>query len=185
MKRKTVVLIAVSVLVTLGFVSLVAARFLVFNYSRIPQDGMYPGIPKGSLVFSWRHPYQTAAEVKRGDIIVFTRTQDGAEYKFIWRVIGLPGDKVEIDGESVLINGLPLQRKRLRQDGDVIIYSETSGAASYEVAYPVDGDTTDQPKSSLIVPQNSFYVLGDNRFNAFDSRFIGPIAFDSIVERKI
>jgi hypothetical protein len=52
MKGKIVVLIAVSVFLTLGFVGLVAARFLVFNYSRIPQDGMYPGIPKGSLVFS-------------------------------------------------------------------------------------------------------------------------------------
>ncbi|HEX6188151.1 MAG TPA: signal peptidase I [Pyrinomonadaceae bacterium] len=185
MKRRIAVLIAVSVLLILGLVSLVAARFLVFNYSRIPQDGMYPGIPKGSLVFSWRRPYQTAADVKRGDIVIFTRIQDGAEYKFIWRVMGLPGDKVEIDGESILINGLALQRKRLRQEFDLIIYSETNGASSYEVAYPVDSDPTDQPKASLIVPQNSFYVLGDNRFNALDSRFIGPITFDSIVEKKI
>jgi hypothetical protein len=73
----------------------------------------------------------------------------------------------------------------LRQEGDLIIYSETNGAASYEVAYPVDDDATDQPKASLIVPQNSFYVLGDNRFNALDSTFIGPITFDSIVEKKI
>lgn len=185
MKKKIVVLIAVSVFVTLGFVAVIAARLLVFDYSRIPQDGMYPGIPKGSLIFSWRSPYQTSADVKRGDIVIFTRIQDGEEYEFIWRVIGLPGDKVEIDGESVVINGQPLQRYRLRQEGDMIIHTETNGPVSYEVAYPVDGDGMDQPKASLIVPPNCFYVLGDNRFNALDSRFIGPITFDSIVGKKI
>ena len=185
--RKIAIIIAITVPVVFAVVASagVYARFYVVNFHRIPQEGMYPGLPAGSLFFSRRNPYPSPSSVQRGDVVLFTKTMDGELYKIVWRVIGLPGDQIVIDGEKLLINGVAPKRERLRQDGDLVIYRETSGNVSYEVAYPQEADDKDQPKASLTVPKDSFYVLGDNRFNALDSRFDGPISFDSIFGKKI
>src|SRR5262245_31149734 len=138
---------------------------------------MYPGLPSGSYVVVDPHPYRTSSDVKRGDIVVFVRNEDGADYTYVWRVVGLPGDSVKVEGRAVAINGQDLPRQPLRQEGALTILRETNGSATYDVAYPTATGVKEPPSISLTLPANEFLVLGDNRYTARDSRYFGSVAF--------
>jgi signal peptidase I len=99
-------------------------------------------------------------------------------------VIGLPGDTVQIAGDKVVINGRPLERVEARSDEDKVIFRESNGDGLYEVAYDKKPPAILPPPTRLTVPANHFFVMGDNRHNALDSRFFGPIAFEAIIAKK-
>jgi signal peptidase I len=163
---------------------LLALKTFVIGYYRIPQNGMYPALPAGSVLFTLKRAYPDVSRVKRGDIIVFVREQNGQRYNYIWRVIGLPGDKVQTSGESLIINGQPVGRERATDAGGRTVFREQIGDASYQVAF--DSSTQDRPPDvSVIVPADHLFVMGDNRLNAFDSRRFGPIPFRSVVGKKL
>lgn len=183
-KTAGIVLTVVSAAVCLIFVSLAVVRLFFIDYSIIPQNGMYPGLPTGSRLLSWKRPYKSVAEVTRGDVVLFDRTENNIPYRFIWRVIGLPGDKIDVTGDKILINEQPLSREEVRTDGEMIIYKE-GDAQTYEVAYPRSATGGEKRNISLTVPDNHLFVLGDNRFNARDSVYFGPIPFASIAGKKL
>src|SRR4051794_6489663 len=95
-RRATVLAAVVPVLFIVAITGLVFARIFLFGLSRIPQDGMYPNLPAGAHVITSRHAYRRAEEVRRGDIVVFWRVIDGVRYKFIWRAVGLPGERIKV-----------------------------------------------------------------------------------------
>jgi signal peptidase I len=161
-----------------------AIKTFFVGYYRIPQNGMYPTLPAGSILLTVKRAYSDASSVKRGGIIVFVREQDGRRYNYIWRVIALPGEKVEASGESLTIDGQAVQRQQIREEDGKRIFREQIGEASYEVAFgPMEGN---RPSDiSVRVPRDQFFVMGDNRFNAFDSRYFGPISFSSIIGKKL
>jgi signal peptidase I len=172
----------------LGGIALLAALVVVkaffVDYYRIPQNGMYPGLPAGSTFLTVKRPYSDALSVKRGDIIVFVRDEKGQRYNYVWRVIGLPGDKVEASGESLSINGRAVQRERIGEADGKSIFREQIRDVSYQIAF--DRLSADRPpNTSITVPVNQFFVMGDNRFNARDSRYFGPISFSSIIGKKL
>jgi signal peptidase I len=161
-----------------------AIKTFFIGYYRIPQNGMYPTLPAGSILFTSKRAYSDASSVKRGDIIVFVREQSGRRYNYIWRVIALPGEKVEASGELLTINDQAVQRHHVRQaDGNPIL-REQIGDVSYEIAFGAAKGSR-PPDISVRVPPGQFFVMGDNRFNAFDSRYFGPISFSSIIGRKL
>ena len=163
--------------------ALFALKTFFVGYYRIPQNGMYPTLPAGSVLFTIKRPYSDISAVKRGDIIVFVRKQNGQRYNYIWRVIGLPGDKVQTSVESLIINGQPAARERLADADGKSLFRETAGNISYEIAF--DPSASERPPDvSVTVPPDHVFVMGDNRFNAFDSRHFGPIPFSSIIGRK-
>jgi signal peptidase I len=135
-------------------------------------------------VFAALRAYSGAASVKRGDIVVFVREENGQRYNYIWRVVALPGEKVEAAGESLTINGQAIQRQRVREVNGMTVFREQIGDASYEVAFD-DSPRSQPPDTSIKVPQEQFFVMGDNRFAARDSRYFGPIAFSSIIGKKL
>ena len=99
---------------------LVVKTFFIGRY-RIPQNGMYPTLPAGSSLFTYKRAYSNASSVKRGDIIVFVREENGQRYNYIWRVIALPGEKVEASGDSLVIDGQAVQRQQIREvDGQTV-----------------------------------------------------------------
>jgi len=165
-------------------VVLIAVKFAVGWYWTIPQNGMYPTLPAGSTFFGINKPYRDVKGVKRGDIVIFERFEGGSRYIYIWRVVGLPGDAVEIDDARVTLNGKGLPQEKVRSEGGYEIFRETNGDASYEVAY--EGKVSEGlPRTlTLTVPDDHLFVLGDNRQNASDSRRMGPIRFDSVVAKK-
>ena len=183
MSRLTNVAKKVAYPVGVAFVLLVIAYHFV-GYYQIPQNGMYPGLPAGSRLFALRKPYADSWRVSRGDIVVFNHTIKGAEYKFIWRVVGLPGDTVETSADGVAVNGRKLTQEETRREGPAGIFRETNGDASYEVAYDTPPPAKPPLDTKLVVPEGQFFVMGDNRHNAIDSRYFGPITFESIVGKK-
>ena len=164
--------------------AVLAIKTFFIGYYRIPQNGMYPGLPAGSSLFTSKRAYSDSSSVKCGDIVVFVREENGQRYDYIWRVVALPGDKVEASGEGLTINGQPVQRERVREADGTTIFREQVGAAAYEVAFDTS-PLSRPPDSSVTVPPGHFFVMGDNRFNARDSRYFGPISFTSIIGRKL
>ena len=97
---------------------------------------MYPTIPSSKRFICKKNPYHSVSEIKRGDIIVFRAVwKDGKKYNFIWRVAGLPGDTLIIRDTQIIINEKELPREKIREEGNLAIYKETNGNATYHVAY--------------------------------------------------
>ncbi len=107
-------------------------------------------------------------EPKRGDIIVFRYPRNPQEY-FIKRIIGLPGEKVQI------------------KDGQVIIYNdEHPEGMILKEDYLAPGTKTYSLNSDIItLSENEYYVLGDNRNSSKDSRSFGPVNKSFIVGRVL
>jgi signal peptidase I len=164
-------------------VAVVVKVFFIDTY-RIPQNGMYPGLPSGSLLIAARRAYSAPSSVKRGDIVIFAREENGQRYNYIWRVVALPGEKVDASGESLSINGQAVRRQSLRETDGRTILRERIGDVSYEIAF-ASSPRDRPPDVSIIVPADQFFVMGDNRFEARDSRYFGPVAFSSIVGKKL
>ena len=175
-------IVAWSVLILM--LALFALKAFFVGYYRIPQNGMYPTLPAGSVLFTIKRPYSDISAVKRGDIIVFVREQNGQRYNYIWRVIGLPKDKVQTSGESLVINDQPVIRERLADTDGKSLFREKVDSVSYDIAF--DPSARERPPDvSVVVPPDNLFVMGDNRFNAFDSRRFGPIPFSSIIGKKL
>ena len=136
------------------------------------------------------------SEPARGDVVVFRAPKnDAADY--IKRVIGLPGDRIQMKEGLLHINGTPVVRERLADfaDGDVCgeaadkkvkRWRETlPNGVSHETLDCVDNGFYDNT-NVYTVPANHFFVLGDNRDNSTDSRAlssIGYIPFENLIGR--
>ena len=134
-------------------VTILLEIFVIVN-AVIPSASMEPTIMTGDHIFGNRLAYKTR-NPERFDIIIF-RYPDNEEQLFIKRIIGLPGDTIEIRDGDVYVNG-----------SDQPLYD----------AFCADLNCTelDESRSSLtnpfVVPENSYFVMGDNRLNSRDSRY--------------
>ncbi len=119
--------------------------------------GYHVPYTKGRLL-AFRHP-------KRGDIIVFEFPEDPSK-DFIKRVMGTPGDTVEIREKRVYVNGVPLAEPYVR-------YADGPGVE----VFPPARDNMPPIK----VPPGKLFVMGDNRDRSYDSRFWGFVDMDKVV----
>ena len=102
---------------------------------------------------------------QRGDVVVFQFPKDHSK-DYIKRLIGLPGDKIEIHNKQVFVNGIP-----------------------YHNPHELHRDIHMLPKAQsvrdnfgpIVVPAKSFFMMGDNRDNSYDSRFWGFVRNDELV----
>ena len=155
------------------------------HYS-LPSNYMAPTFPTGSIVFVKHNFYENKInQVQRGDVILFARNDEksGKPTEFLTRVIGLPGDKIEIFGTTVKVNGNSLPHQLVRRAPPLTIYSESNGTATYQVQY---GDPAGPGASFAgVVPAGQFFCLGDNRDNSYDSRYTGSVPFASIMGKQV
>jgi signal peptidase I len=134
-------------------ISVIVAFFIIiFVYQPVKVEGgsMEPGLEDQERIFINKLAYRFES-IERGDIIVFRYPRDPRK-SFIKRVIGLPADHIRIAYGHVYVNGQELS--------EPYVPSDYLDARSY---------------SDIVVPKNSYFVLGDHRSMSNDSREFGPV----------
>lgn len=129
-------------------------RQFVLAHTVIPSGSMLPTIQIDDHIIVNKLSYRLA-EPERGDIIVFHE-----EIDLIKRVVALPGEEIDLKDGKIHINGKPLEEKYLNE--------------------PMDTDITGNISFPYTVPENSYFVMGDNRNWSKDSRFFGAIGKEKI-----
>ena len=157
--------------------ALVIRAFLVQAFS-IPSGSMQPTLLIGDYLlvnkFSYgvRNPLTNKVWIstgtpQRGDVVVFIFPQDPSK-DYIKRVVGLPGDRIQITNKKVMINGKLFKTPEAVYDDPLII--------------PPPQGPTESARDNLgpvVVPANSYFVMGDNRDHSYDSRFWGFVPMDA------
>jgi signal peptidase I len=159
--------------------ALVIRAFLVQAFS-IPSGSMQPTLLIGDyllvnkFIYGIRNPLTnkiliSMAKPQRGDVVVFIYPQDPTK-DYIKRVIGLPGDRVQIINKKVYINGKLLETPQAVNTDPLIIPADRGSHES------VRRDNL----GPVVVPEDSYFVLGDNRDHSYDSRFWGFVSLDAL-----
>lgn len=178
---------------------LITLRSAVADWNDVPTGSMNPTILEGDRVFVDKLAYSLRfpltrwhlidfSEPKRGDIVVFISPHDGK--RLVKRVIGLPGDTVELRNNQLLLNGDRLDYESVSPDEREEIAPTMPG--NWPVAieqlpahpHPVMGKPSVPALRSFgpkTVPQNSVFVMGDSRDDSFDSRYFGPVSESRIL----
>lgn len=187
-----------------------ALRFTTIHPFRIPSGAMQPTLNVGDyvLVAKWSYgysrfsiaPFESLAPSgrwrahvpERGDIAVFRPTPE-PDRDFVKRIVGLPGDRIQMIGGVLNINGSPVARQSLGE--------QTFGADGSEFQAQVIRETLPNGVSYLtldrgvselddtqvfVVPAGHYFAMGDDRDNSADSRVpsvIGYIPFDNLIGR--
>jgi signal peptidase I len=186
-------------------------RIFLFQPFNIPSGSMIPTLLVGDYLFVSKYSYGYsrysfpfgpnlfsgriwAKEPERGDVVVFKLPRDN-ETDYIKRVIGLPGDEIQMIHGVLHINGDAIKKERVEdfvmhdpsgRERHMARYMETlPNGVTYPVLDLVNegiGDNTDVYK----VPEGHFFMMGDNRDNSTDSRFlseVGYVPFENLVGR--
>ncbi len=121
-------------------------------------ENMLPAIPVGSKLTIDKKAYKSG-DISRGDIVIFTPSHNKSSY-IITRVVGLPGETIEIKGERVIIDGVELNE-------NYAYYNNSRNAIVKDV----------MPSH---IELGKYFVMGDNRYNSADSRHFGAISKQDI-----
>ncbi len=181
--------------------ALVIRTFIVQPF-KIPSGSMIPTLLVGDhllvskFIYGTKIPFSDKVilplrEIKHGDVIVFRYPNNEHEpsktgLHYIKRVVGLPGDKVDVDGRNLVINGeeVPLtfvgayQDERFGTKYDK--YQEDLLGKKHIVIYEQGREYTQRGNLPVIVPPGHVFVMGDNRDNSQDSRFWGFVPIHDI-----
>ena len=211
---------AIGALVVLSFIlmvlllsSPVLVRALLFQPFNIPASSMVPTLQVGDYFFVSKYAYGYSrytwpfssepfngriwgSEPARGDVVAFFLPKDNSTV-YIKRVVGLPGDRIQMKQGVLHINGVPVARERLAD----FVGEEPCGAGasaaikrwretlpngvSHETLDCVDNGFYDNT-SIYAVPSGHFFMLGDNRDNSTDSRVLssmGYVPLENIIGR--
>jgi signal peptidase I len=183
-------------------------RTLLFQPFSIPSGSMRPTLLEGDYLFvsKFAYGYSYASlpfsphlfsgriwsgAPERGDVAVFKHPQSNVD--FIKRVIGLPGDRIQVKNGQLFINDEPVKRESAGQIDDpdvtekfgpVDVYVETlPNGVSYktlDLSPQSAGDNTRE----YTVPEGHYFMMGDNRDNSNDSRFgVGYVPLENFVGR--
>lgn len=183
-------------------------RTFLFEPFKIPSGSMYPTLHVGDYLFVSKYTYGYskhsfpfslplfegriwADQPQRGDVVVFKFPQDN-KTDFIKRIIGLPGDKIKMQDGILYINGKPVERQQIE---DFVIrdkfgngeryrqYVETlPNGAKHNILEISDQQEFVDNMVEVAVPENSYFVMGDNRDRSDDSRLsVGFVPFENLV----
>lgn len=132
---------------------------------KVSGKSMFPNFDNGDYIITDKITYRVS-QPKRGDVIVFKNPRDESQ-DFIKRILGLPGDTVEIKSGHIYLNGKLLEEPFL--DSSVI----------------TNPGFFLQESETMVVPEGSYFVVGDNRQNSSDSREWGFLPKNEIIGRVV
>jgi signal peptidase I len=167
-------------------------RTAIADWNPIPSGSMRPTLLEGDVVFVNRLAYNVKVPLtdiivaplgdpKRGDIVTFASPKDGM--RLIKRIVGLPGDRVEMHGDSLMINGVEAKYDAFRNLPDPVapgrlldsVHATEHLAGSERAIQFLPAVRARRDFAPLVVPPGNYFMLGDNRDNSEDSRYIGVV----------
>lgn len=186
----------------------IVIRTFLFEPFKIPSGSMYPTLHVGDYLFVSKYTYGYSKHSfpfslplfngriwtdtpQRGDVVVFKFPQDN-KTDFIKRIIGLPGDKIKMQDGILYINGKNVDRQQIE---DFVIrdkfgngerytqYVETlPNGVKHNILEISDRQELVDNMVEVTVPENSYFVMGDNRDRSDDSRLsVGFVPFENLV----
>lgn len=179
---------------------LVLRSFLVEPF-QIPTGSMIPTLEVGDFILVNKYAYGLRLPVigtkimdvddpQRGEVMVFIPPHENKYY--IKRVIGLPGDTVRYENKNLYINGEMIDKEYVRDisidtsigalDGE--LYNETIGGVEHLTQH-IDAASGNRTRTSWVIPNGHYFMMGDNRDNSSDSREWGPVPEEDIVGKAI
>jgi len=181
-------------------------RSFLYQPFNTPSGSMEPTLLTGDYFFVSKYPYGYSryslplslplfsgrifgAEPRYGDLVVYRLPSD-TSVDYVKRVVGLPGDRVQMIAGQLYLNGTPVKRERLAdvvvRDGHAKKWRETlPNGASYETLDLIDNGALDNT-NVYVVPPGHYFMLGDNRDNSQDSRVLarhGYVPFENLIGR--
>jgi signal peptidase I len=211
---KTIILVIV--LAPLGLAALLSPiliRTFLFQPFNIPAGSGKPTLLVGDYIFVSKYSYGYtrysfpfspplslfagrvfASEPQRGDVVVFRLPKDPT-IDYVKRVIGLPGDRIQMINGLLHINGEPVKRERIEDfidtndSGRQVHVKQWRETLPNGVSHPtldlIDNGSYDNTKEYM-VPPGHYFMMGDNRDNSSDSRVenaVGYVPFDNLIGR--
>jgi len=176
-------------------------RTAVADWNPIPSASMRPGLLEGDVVFVNRLAFNVkvpltdvvlarTGEPRRGDVVTFSSPSTGT--RLIKRIMALPGDVVEMRGEQLIINGEHASYRQVEQVLEphrgsltpALRFDERFGQHTHRIqVLPIVPAKRDF--GPVTVPADQFMMLGDNRDNSEDSRYIGFVPRNLLVGRAV
>ena len=176
-------------------------RSAVADWNDVPTGSMRPSILEGDRVFVNRLAYDLKVPFttwhvaewgapERGDVVVFYSPADGQ--RLVKRVVGLPGDVVELRENRLFLNGAAVEYGELEAEFVAAVPEGERPVRRFaREELPGHGHPVmamlDRPArrtfGPVTVPAGEYFMMGDNRDDSFDSRFFGPVPRESILGR--
>ena len=178
------------------------SRTAVADWNPIPSGSMRPNLLEGDVVFVNRLAFDLKlpltniilahlGEPKRGDIVTFYSPKDGT--RLIKRIIGLPGDTLEMRDKALRINGQPASYAELDrapepagngQELSAQRVRERTAQEEHRIQWLADLGARDN-FGPVVLPPDQFLMLGDNRDNSADSRYFGLVPRKLLIGRAV
>ena len=165
---------------------LVLGRSRLFLWQPVKVDGhsMDPTLADGERLIVLDH-----TKINRFDIVVAKETEDGQTKEIVKRVIGMPGDTITYNDDTLYINGKEVDEKYLDEYKQALDDDQLQDIYAYnslfqELAEKADAFTTDSDGNTeftVKVPKGEYYLMGDDRIVSKDSREVGTFPKSSIV----
>jgi len=160
---------------------LILRSFLVEPF-QIPSGSMLPTLEVGDFILVNKFSYGLRLPVlgtkvlsiddpASGDVMVFKYPKDG-KTNYIKRVIGMPGDIIKYKDKTLFINGVKVPEKHVANLPPLKLFEEKLGAITHQL-YEDRRSPNVAAEGEWLVPENSYFMMGDNRDNSNDSRFWG------------
>ena len=175
-------------------------RSAIADWNPVPTASMRPTILEGDVVLVDRLAYDLKlpltdivlarlGEPRRGDIVTFSSPVDGM--RLIKRVVGVPGDVVEMRDNRLVVNGEQARYAEIGheapahvgQRGIAAVRETESVAGSERVVQWLPGLASRSSFGPVTVPKDQYLMLGDNRDNSEDSRYIGLVPREKLIAR--
>lgn len=152
-------------IVIIALVIVIPIRYFIFQPFYVKGDSMEPNFSNGDYLIIDEITYRFKAP-QRGEVIVFRHT-NGPSQRYIKRIIGLPGETIEV------------------KQGKVMLYNNEGKEVVLEESTYLPADIFTAGDVRMVLNKNEYFVLGDNRAASADSRRWGPLPRQNIIGRAL